>query len=843
MADEQIDSLHIDISETGARETISSFEKLIADSTALEASLNRLLSQLNSVNPSFIAASGGAQKASAEMKTVADINFNKVTENADNLEGKLESVGKAAAKIRESFENSPQNPKSPEQGDNIPVPKPEKNETSGKLDVATASQLAKQLGLANGKAEGIVATVSKIAPSLAKAVPYVGLITAGMSVLAKFVSNALNETKKVATFMGNALKAGAEKAIEGIKGKIQSLTAPFEKLFDRIFRVALNRFLRFAMKQITDSFNTGMQNVARGMESANKVLSVYSTRLMYLKNTLGAAIIPLLQALTPLFLRVTNAVIKAADGINQFLSLLNGKTTYIKAKEQYVDYAASLDKSTKKAKKSIKNLTASFDELHDITETATSGDETDYTNYFTTAGIEADIDGFYKKILEGFQKGDLTQVGYILANKINESISKIYSLVSWDKVGEKVTRYARSLASLVTTLVNEVNFEQIALTFAEGLNTVVRAVNTFMEQLFTDNTFTNLGANLGMMLYTAITSIDWEGIGNFFLDKLIAVFDIAKGFVGKMIEKVDDNGNASEDGKMRIVVMIDKIFSGLNAALSSKLSKFDEFGQTVADFLVMIFEAGAALFGDTDFWQTLAKAINKVINKISENKDKIAESLKKFVKTAVGTIADFLKEADLSKLISSIGWIVRQVISDPEVRKSFEHLGSELGKIAGTWVIELLKTKIMAIPLKIETAFNTVIGYIDGKLRGLFPNITFSTSSTQAAAKTYGTQNRRAFATGGFPEDGLFLANHTELVGKFSNGKTAVANNEQIIEGVAGGVERGMLAAMSASGSNNGSGSNEYNFYIDAKKMAKALAKDVFGEANRAGLTLRTAKA
>ena len=44
------------------------------------------------------------------------------------------------------------------------------------------------------------------------------------------------------------------------------------------------------------------------------------------------------------------------------------------------------------------------------------------------------------------------------------------------------------------------------------------------------------------------------------------------------------------------------------------------------------------------------------------------------------------------------------------------------------------------------------------------------------------------FATGGFPEDGLFMANHNELVGKFSNGKTAVANNEQIVEGITGGV-------------------------------------------------------
>lgn len=48
--------------------------------------------------------------------------------------------------------------------------------------------------------------------------------------------------------------------------------------------------------------------------------------------------------------------------------------------------------------------------------------------------------------------------------------------------------------------------------------------------------------------------------------------------------------------------------------------------------------------------------------------------------------------------------------------------------------------------------------------------------------------NIPAYAIGGFPEDGLFMANHNELVGQFSNGQTAVANNEQIVEGIRSGV-------------------------------------------------------
>lgn len=52
------------------------------------------------------------------------------------------------------------------------------------------------------------------------------------------------------------------------------------------------------------------------------------------------------------------------------------------------------------------------------------------------------------------------------------------------------------------------------------------------------------------------------------------------------------------------------------------------------------------------------------------------------------------------------------------------------------------------------------------------------------------------FQTGGFPEDGLFMANHNELVGRFSNGRTAVANNEQIVEGIEYGVERAVARVL-----------------------------------------------
>ena len=51
------------------------------------------------------------------------------------------------------------------------------------------------------------------------------------------------------------------------------------------------------------------------------------------------------------------------------------------------------------------------------------------------------------------------------------------------------------------------------------------------------------------------------------------------------------------------------------------------------------------------------------------------------------------------------------------------------------------------------------------------------------------------FEKGGFIEDGLFTMNHGEIAGKFSNGKSVVANNQQIVDGIAQGVYQAMMQA------------------------------------------------
>lgn len=108
-----------------------------------------------------------------------------------------------------------------------------------------------------------------------------------------------------------------------------------------------------------------------------------------------------------------------------------------------------------------------------------------------------------------------------------------------------------------------------------------------------------------------------------------------------------------------------------------------------------------------------------------------------------------------------------------------------------------------------------------------------SFSSGGAAQSLIGKTPRMipAFATGGFPEDGMFYANSHELVGRFNNGRTAVANNTQIIEGI----ENAVYRAMSAAGRSSGRSGGKIELILDKQVVGRAFGDAIDTERRRSG--------
>lgn len=103
---------------------------------------------------------------------------------------------------------------------------------------------------------------------------------------------------------------------------------------------------------------------------------------------------------------------------------------------------------------------------------------------------------------------------------------------------------------------------------------------------------------------------------------------------------------------------------------------------------------------------------------------------------------------------------------------------------------------------KIENGVNFVVSGINSLLRGF--NKVVSMAAKVAGANWNGVSlvpkvHIPRLASGGiFPrgEDGMAFINHNELVGKFSNGRNVVANNQQITDGIRDAVLEGMAQAM-----------------------------------------------
>lgn len=196
-------------------------------------------------------------------------------------------------------------------------------------------------------------------------------------------------------------------------------------LFRQFKHIATYRIFKSILKGITDSFKIGTQNLVQysaamsGLDAAaaNPTMSEYATQLLYVRNSVAAAAMPALQALVPVISTVANWFVAAANAVNQFISILQGKSTFTRAKEYAVDYADSIGGIGSAAGKAAKQMQQlmDFDEINNIISPKDSGGgggggagaAQDFLQMFEEAAIDskfAHIAEVAKGIYEDFKK-------------------------------------------------------------------------------------------------------------------------------------------------------------------------------------------------------------------------------------------------------------------------------------------------------------------------------------------------------------------------------------------------------------------------------------------------------
>lgn len=157
----------------------------------------------------------------------------------------------------------------------------------------------------------------------------------------------------------------------------ESLSASMKKMFPTLTGLAKRfgnlikyRILRTVISHISKGFTEGVQNVyqyskavgtslAPAMDSASSAFALF-------KNSIGAAVAPLIQAFIPVINQVISVVVTVINYLNQFFALLGGQASWTRAVPQTVSAFDKQKKAAGGAGKAMKDLLADWDELNII---------------------------------------------------------------------------------------------------------------------------------------------------------------------------------------------------------------------------------------------------------------------------------------------------------------------------------------------------------------------------------------------------------------------------------------------------------------------------------------------
>ena len=273
--------------------------------------------------------------------------------------------------------------------------------------------------------------------------------------------------------------------------------------------------------------------------------------------------------------------------------------------------------------------------------------------------------------------------------------------------------------------------------------------------------------------------------------------------------------NTLKDAFAKIKDVLGKVFKIIVNIVNKLLPLINNVLQPITEILGVIIDLIMTLLEDTfeDVGENLVSFTNMISNILG------------FVSTLARDLAPALKQ--IIHWIGSALNIINTIISFiyDIVGGIFQVLEPIIHVIlvALVPVLNVVLTIVTTILRVCEAIVKTIIAVVTfkwGEIGKIWQEATSDIGKAwqdmaEGNAKIYG------YATGGFPEDGFFFANHNELVGRFDNGKTAVANNEQITQGIYEAVRDAMKE----------SGGQGISIQIDGQELAKVIKKkqDNFG--------------
>ena len=475
---------------------------------------------------------------------------------------------------------------------------------------------------------------------------------------------------------------------------------------------------------------------ARTMNQPANQLRILKEQLIELKTVLGSFFIGTLRNVLP----YVNGIVMALKEVLKTIASLMGidinlpdsMSFDIEFGEEAEDAAAGLDKATKSAEK-LKKATTGIDELNIISQDS----DTSGAGASGVGGIGAGVDDRLLKALDSY-KSQLDKVD----NKAQKIRDKIMTWLGFTKqvdaeTGKVTWKLNDGYTNLekIQTALEIIGSALLVGKVAQGISKLQTALGftSFLEPLKT--AFADIGNSIGIIA---------QYLGGFALI-IGGVFFTAQG-ISKLL---DDDVTNNLNGVLELLGGIALIVSGIAVLL----------GAWPVAIIAGIVAVAALVIR---YWDVVKKFFTETLPKF------FTETLPYYVGFAIGWIV--AKGIELkNKIINAVGTFLSNTIKD----------------LADKSISEILHS--------LWRKFINFIKNIGRNLKKMFSFFTrgLSAGATSALGVDYQPEGISGFASGGYPTRGdYFLANENgkpEYVGSIGN-RTAVANQNQIVQGISYGV-------------------------------------------------------
>lgn len=618
---------------------------------------------------------------------------------------------------------------------------------------------------------------------------------------------------------------------KGLVGKITNLGKQFQRA---IFYSLLYNAAYKLISSITKAFQDGFTNMygyskAFAGKFAQSMDSL-ATSALYLKNSLASAFAPLVNQLAPVIDTLIEKVATLLNYVAQLMAALSGQSTYTKA----IKAATEFGESTNEAAKSLKSFTAGFDELNVFEKNSGSGNGAntpDFASMFEEAQVDSKIAAVAQKLKDifGWVEDHLTIIK-------NAAIAAGAAFLAW-KIASLFTKNLKDLLSVVLTIggatlfvtegfdawQNGVNWENLT-----GMLTGVGLLIAGLAIPF-GTVGAAVGALLGGIGMLVVGFHDWITAGElttqtfWLLETAIGAVGVALGVLigwpAVVVAAVAAAALAIYHYWDEIKVFFINLWEEIKVVCSTMAEWVNvNVVIPVANFFMTLGTNISLFFSNAwtqicTLWVTAGEWFSvNVITPVSTFFSNLGTNISNYFTTS------WTKIKTQWAVVTT--WFQTTIITP--MQTAFDSMCTAVGgfftalweKItgvfagAGAW----FQTNVVdAITFGFRYLVNGAIGLIEGMLNGIVQALNWVISKVNSVLSVFGRNGIEylsevkidRLADGGFVDEGqLFIAREAgaEMVGAMGR-RTAVANNDQIVEGISAGVSvanDGVIAAIYA---------------------------------------------